>query len=84
MNEIGDLYISINSIYEILKTFSDSKRVKISRKLLKSYRIKRRTKSKILNYLRHKSGNIFKILPKNNEKEINQIVFKKEDNNSDD
>ena len=84
LNEIGDLYISINSIYEILKTFSDSKRVKISRKLLKSYKIKRRTKAKILNYLRHKSRNIFKILPKNNEKEIKQIVLKKEDNNSDD
>ena len=84
LNEIGDLYISINSIYEILKTFSDSKRVKISRKLLKSYRIKRRTKSKILNYLRHKSRNIFKIVPKNNEKEIKQIFLKKEDNNSDD
>lgn len=84
LNEIGDLNISINSIFEILKTYSDSKRVKISRKLLKSIRIKRRTKSKISRNLNHKSRNIFQILPINNGKEIKQIVLEKEENNFDD
>ena len=84
LNEIGDLNISINSIFEILKTYSDSKRVKISRKLLKSNRIKRRKKLKISKYLNHKSRNIFQILPLNNGKEIKQIILEKEDNNFDD
>lgn len=47
LNETGDLNISISSIFEILKTYSDSKHVKISRKLLKCKRIKRRTKLNI-------------------------------------
>jgi hypothetical protein len=84
LNEIGDLSISINTIFEILKTFSDSKRVKISRKLLKSHRLKRRAKSKILKNLINKSRNIFRVLPKNNGKEIKQIVLEKEDSNFDD
>ena len=83
LNETGDLNISISSIFEILKTYSDSKHVKISRKLLKSKRIKRRTKLNISKNLNHKSRNIFKILPKNNGKEIKQIILEKEDNNFD-
>jgi len=84
LNEIGDINISINSIFEILKTYSDSKHVKISRKLLKANRIKRRAKIKISKNLINKSKNIFRVLPKNNGKEIMQIVLRNEDNNFDD
>lgn len=83
VNEIGDINISINSIFEILKTYSDSKRVKISRKLLKSNRVKRKAKSKISKNLNNKSNKIFQILPKNNIKEIKEIDLKRKDNNFD-
>ena len=79
LNEIGDLNISINSIFEILKTYSDSKYVKISRKLLKANRIKRRAKLKFSKKLINKSKKIFQVLPNNNEKEIKEIVLKNED-----
>jgi len=86
LNEIGNLNISINNIFEILKTYSDSKRVKISRKLIKANRIKRRARAKIKisKNLINKSKNIFQVLPKNDGKEILQIDLKNEDNNFDD
>jgi len=79
LNEIGDLNISINSIFEILKTYSDSKYDKNRRKLLKANRIKRRVKLKFSKNLINKSKKIFQVLPNNNEKEIKEIVLKNED-----
>jgi len=81
LNEIGDLNISINSIFEILMKYSDSKHAKINRKLIKANRIKRRAKLKISKNFINKSKNIFQILPKNNEKEIKKIYLKNEDDN---
>jgi len=81
LNEIGDLNISINNIFEILMTYSDSKHAKINRKLINANRIKRRAKLKISKNFINKSKNIFQILPKNNEKEIKKIDLKNEDDN---
>ena len=52
LNEFGDLNISINNIIEILESYSSSLKLKITRRILKKYKI-----NKIFKTFKNKNGN---------------------------
>ena len=82
LNEFGDINISINAIIEILKSYSSSLKLKITRKILKKDKL-----NKIFKTFKNKNGKSIKKYglnkKKNNENEENKNGIIKIDENDD-
>ena len=79
INEFGDIYISINNIANVLKNYSHSKKIKITRKKCK----RRRKKLSKKNLARNKYKKLFKINKLNEGgNDIKQEKIKDELNNN--
>ena len=78
INELGEINISIKSIFEILKTYSASKSAKLYRNVLKRKKIKKNAKIKFSNIIQNKYKKIFRIFQTEKSKQINKINLEKE------
>ena len=84
INQIGDIIINITKIIKYLDTFSDSKQLKIHRRLKKIHKIPPKDQKKFLNINNNKTNNISNDIPLDEDdiegKVINKIILKEKTN----
>ena len=84
INQMGDIIINITKIIKYLDTFSDSKQLKIHRRLKKIHKIPPKDQKKFLNINNNKSNNISNDIPLDEDdiegKVINKIILKEKTN----
>ena len=84
INQMGDIIINITKIIKYLDTFSDSKQLKIHRRLKKIHKIQPKDQKKFLNINNNKSNNISNDIPLDEDdiegKVINKIILKEKTN----
>ena len=84
INQMGDIIINITKIIKYLDTFSDSKQLKIHRRLKKIHKIPQKDQKKFLNINNNKSNNISNDIPLDEDdiegKVINKIILKEKTN----
>ena len=80
INQMGDIIINITKIIKYLDTFSDSKQLKIHRRLKKIHKIPPKDQKKFLNINNNKTNNISNDIPLDEDdiegKVINKIILK--------
>ena len=83
-NQMGDIIINITKIIKYLDTFSDSKQLKIHRRLKKIHKIPPKDQKKFLNINNNKTNNISNDIPLDEDdiegKVINKIILKEKTN----
>ena len=84
INQMGDIIINITKIIKYLDTFSDSKQLKIHRRLKKIHKIQPKDQKKFLNINNNKTNNISNDIPLDEDdiegKVINKIILKEKTN----
>ena len=84
INQMGDIIINITKIIKYLDTFSDSKQLKIHRRLKKIHKIPQKDQKKFLNINNNKTNNISNDIPLDEDdiegKVINKIILKEKTN----
>ena len=84
INQMGDIIINITKIIKYLDTFSDSKQLKIHRRLKKIHKIPPKDQKKFLNINNNKTNNISNDIPLDEDdiegKVINKIILKEKTN----
>ena len=84
INQMGDIIINITKIIKYLDTFSDSKQLKIHRRLKKIHKIPPKDQKKFLNINNNKTNNISNDIPIDEDdiegKVINKIILKEKTN----
>ena len=84
INQMGDIIINITKIIKYLDTFSDSKQLKIHRRLKKINKILPKDQKKFLNINNNKTNNISNDIPLDEDdiegKVINKIILKEKTN----
>ena len=84
INQMGDIIINITKIIKYLDTFSDSKQLKIHRRLKKIHKIPLKDQKKFLNINANKTNNISNDIPLDEDdiegKVINKIILKEKTN----
>ena len=84
INQMGDIIINITKIIKYLDTFSDSKQLKIHRRLKKIHKIQSKDQKKFLNINNNKTNNISNDIPLDEDdiegKVINKIILKEKTN----
>ena len=84
INQMGDIIINISKIIKYLDTFSDSKQLKIQRRLKKIHKIPLKDQKKFLNINNNKTNNISNDIPLDEDdiegKVINKIILKEKTN----
>lgn len=84
INQMGDIIINITKIIKYLDTFSDSKQLKIQRRLKKIHKIPPKDQKKFLNINNNKTNNISGDIPLDEDdiegKVINKIILKEKTN----
>ena len=84
INQMGDIIINITKIIKYLDTFSDSKQLKIHRRLKKIHKIPLKDQKKFLNINNNKTNNISNDIPLDEDdiegKVINKIILKEKTN----
>ena len=84
INQMGDIIINITKIIKYLDTFSDSKQLKIHRRLKKIHKIQPKDQKKFLNINANKTNNISNDIPLDEDdiegKVINKIILKEKTN----
>ena len=84
INQMGDIIINITKIIKYLDTFSDSKQLKIHRRLKKIHKIQPKYQKKFLNINNNKTNNISNDIPLDEDdiegKVINKIILKEKTN----
>ena len=84
INQMGDIIINITKIIKYLDTFSDSKQLKIHRRLKKIHGVPPKDQKKFLNINNNKTNNISNDIPLDEDdiegKVINKIILKEKTN----
>ena len=84
INQMGDIIINITKIIKYLDTFSDSKQLKIHRRLKKIHKIPPKDQKKFININNNKTNNISNDIPLDEDdiegKVINKIILKEKTN----
>ena len=84
INQMGDIIINITKIIKYLDTFSDSKQLKIHRRLKKIHKIPPKDQKKFININNNKTNNISNDIPLDEDdlkgKVINKIILKDKTN----
>ena len=84
INQMGDIIINITKIIKYLDTFSDSKQLKIHRRLKKIHKIPPKDQKKFLNINNNKTNNISNDIPLDEDdiegRIINKTIFKEKTN----
>ena len=84
INQMGDIIINITKIIKYLDTFSDSKQLKIHRRLKKIHKIPPKDQKKFLNINNNKTNNISNDISLDEDdiegKVINKIILKEKTN----
>ena len=84
INQMGDIIINITKIIKYFDTFSDSKQLKIHRRLKKIHKIPPKDQKKFLNINNNKTNNISNDIPLDEDdiegKVINKIILKEKTN----